>query len=124
MIPAFADHFGADAGGIAERAAAPDTLPPLTAGGLAWRPATVDDAPALTALLGRYGLVAGADRFDGGSPIVAGQTLPASAATADAVAAPVAESSWTSSGWLRSASARSMARWQGHATLAGPGASG
>ncbi|MFP5250915.1 MAG: GNAT family N-acetyltransferase [Actinomycetes bacterium] len=45
----------ADLAPIAERAAAPDTLPPLTAGGLTWRPATVDDAPALTALLGAVG---------------------------------------------------------------------
>lgn len=36
---------------IAVRAAAPETLPELTAGGLSWRPATVDDAPALTELL-------------------------------------------------------------------------
>jgi ribosomal protein S18 acetylase RimI-like enzyme len=35
---------------IAERAAAPSTLPAITAGGLAWRPATRDDAPALLEL--------------------------------------------------------------------------
>ncbi|WP_072313781.1 GNAT family N-acetyltransferase [Agrococcus sp. Marseille-P2731] len=35
---------------IAERAQAPETLPPITAGGLAWRPATIEDATALAAL--------------------------------------------------------------------------
>lgn len=35
---------------IAERAAAPATLPPVTAGGLTWRPATPEDAPALLTL--------------------------------------------------------------------------
>ena len=35
---------------IAERAAAPDSLPEITAGGLTWRPATIDDAPRVTAL--------------------------------------------------------------------------
>lgn len=34
---------------IADRAAAPATLPPITAGGLSWRPATLDDVPRLTA---------------------------------------------------------------------------
>lgn len=35
---------------IAERAAAPETLPAITAGGLAWGPATPEDAASLTAL--------------------------------------------------------------------------
>lgn len=35
---------------IAERAAAPSALPPVTAGGLAWRPAVAADAPALLTL--------------------------------------------------------------------------
>jgi len=35
---------------IAERAAAPSTLPAVTAGDLAWRPAVADDAPALLTL--------------------------------------------------------------------------
>ncbi|WP_418276681.1 GNAT family N-acetyltransferase [Isoptericola jiangsuensis] len=35
---------------IAQRAAAPATLPGITAGGLGWRPATIDDAPALLEL--------------------------------------------------------------------------
>jgi mycothiol synthase len=35
---------------IAERAAAPATLPEITAGALIWRPATLDDAPLVTAL--------------------------------------------------------------------------
>ncbi|GAA4728299.1 GNAT family N-acetyltransferase [Isoptericola chiayiensis] len=35
---------------IAERAAAPETLPAITAGGLTWRPATADDVPALLEL--------------------------------------------------------------------------
>lgn len=35
---------------IAERAAAPSTLPPVTAGGLTWRSATPADAPALLTL--------------------------------------------------------------------------
>jgi mycothiol synthase len=35
---------------IAERAAAPAALPPVTAGGVTWRPATADDATALLTL--------------------------------------------------------------------------
>ncbi|WP_318278972.1 GNAT family N-acetyltransferase [Agrococcus baldri] len=35
---------------IADRAAAPATLPQITAGDLAWRPATLDDVPRVTAL--------------------------------------------------------------------------
>lgn len=35
---------------IADRAAAPATLPEITAGSLSWRPATIDDAPRVTAL--------------------------------------------------------------------------
>ena len=35
---------------IAERAAAPATLPPVTAGALTWRPAVAEDAPALLTL--------------------------------------------------------------------------
>ncbi|WP_402464877.1 GNAT family N-acetyltransferase [Isoptericola aurantiacus] len=35
---------------ITERAAAPETLPAITAGGLTWRPATADDVPALLEL--------------------------------------------------------------------------
>ncbi|USQ74853.1 GNAT family N-acetyltransferase [Ornithinimicrobium cryptoxanthini] len=35
---------------IVERAAAPQTVPAITAGGLVWRPATIDDVATLTAL--------------------------------------------------------------------------
>lgn len=40
---------------IAERAAAPETLPVVTAGGLSWRAATLEDAAALTALTNTMG---------------------------------------------------------------------
>ncbi len=61
------------------------------------------DAAALVALLAEYGLVAGADRFDGGTPIGGGDGSVAPAAsdlTGVTAAAPAGESSWTPSGWL------------------------
>jgi ribosomal protein S18 acetylase RimI-like enzyme len=85
---------------IAERAAAPRTLPVPTAGGLTWRPWTRQDVPALAELLHAVEQADGRDWFTSADEIAESFDAPELDAAADTLVGLDADGTMLAHGWV------------------------